>query len=480
MAAGLLLAQYARTPELLLVLVFALIYVFAGEGPSILAVVCTLSALRWVHRNGFNSTPAQEIIGYIVGVLVIWACLRLSAKSVLNQQEGREKELRESELNLRLIIDTIPAFVWFANRDGGPAFINDKMAEYLGLPNRGSVEPTKSSGGPSADAISQWKEMLHPDDYDAAYQVWYQAVETGSPYDNVFRMRRFDGAYRWFQSKGAPLRDENGDVIRWYGFNVDIDDARRNEENLSDARDKLSRAMQVATIAELSASLAHEINQPLAALVANGQACRHWLEATPPNLGRIEVTVDRVVRDAEAAAEIVRRIRALFKKAAPNKTALDINDVIYEVLRLVTDQAQRRGIKVVASLAPDLPNVIADKIQVQQLIMNLVQNALEAMSAIAVSEHTLFVYSLFDQQTSVTVSVCDTGCGFSEKQKIFEPFFTTKERGMGMGLAICKSIAEQHGGDLYARLNEDRGTTFSFTLPVAPARQQADQRSSIG
>jgi len=461
-------------PELLLVLVFALIYTLVGEGPSILAIVCTMFDLTWVHRNGFDSAFTQGVLGYIVGVLVIWTCLRLSAKLSRDEQEGREKKLRESEAHLRLIIDTIPAFVWFANPDGGPAFINDKMAEYLGLPDQGTIEPTKPSASPSADAISQWKEMLHPDDYEASYQVWYQSVETGSSYDNIFRMRRFDGVYRWFQSKGAALRDEKGNVIRWYGFNVDIDDARRNEQNLSEARERLSRAMQVATIAELSASVAHEINQPLAALVANGQACRHWLEADPPNLSRIGQTVERVIRDAEAAAEIVRRIRALFKKDEPNKKALDINEVVYEVLRLVTEQAQRKSIKVLTSLAPDVPYVIADKIQVQQLIMNLVQNALEAMSSTGVNEQTLSVYSVFEHQSSVTISICDTGCGFSEPEKIFEPFFTTKERGMGMGLAICKSIAEQHGGDLYAHLNDDRGTTFSFTLPVAQVRQQAE------
>jgi len=140
----------------------------------------------------------------------------------------------------------------------------------------------------------------------------------------------------------------------------------------------------------------------------------------------------------------------------------------------VTEQAQRKSIKVLTSLAPDVPYVIADKIQVQQLIMNLVQNALEAMSSTGVNEQTLSVYSVFEHQSSVTISICDTGCGFSEPEKIFEPFFTTKERGMGMGLAICKSIAEQHGGDLYAHLNDDRGTTFSFTLPVAQVRQQAE------
>jgi PAS domain S-box-containing protein len=464
---GLLLIRDARSLELCLILIFAVLLRFEGVRQALLIAAGTLAGLFFIRKATLDQFVVREMIGYIIGVAVIWICFGIPRKTAMSEQEDQKKRLKENEARLRLVIDTIPALVWCANPDGGPAFLNKRMVEFLGIHDREAIQLVGTLEHPSLTAISQWKQMLHPDDYDAAFEVWLHAVETGAPYNSVHRMRRFDGTYRWFQSKGEALRDEKGAILSWYGLNVDIDDARRNEEALSETRDKLARAMQMATIAELSASVAHEINQPLAALVANGRACHHWLAATPPNFERVGSTVGRIVRDAEATADIVKRIRALFKKAEPNKIALDVNDVIHEVLRLVKEQARRRNIKVDTSLPPDLPKVLADKIQVQQLIMNLVQNALDAMSSVSTGGHTLFVYSIFNQQTAVTISICDSGCGFSDQGKIFEPFYTTKEQGMGMGLAICKSIAEQHGGDLHARLNKSQGATFSFTLPVA-------------
>jgi C4-dicarboxylate-specific signal transduction histidine kinase len=236
---------------------------------------------------------------------------------------------------------------------------------------------------------------------------------------------------------------------------------------LLETRERLSRAMQLATVAELSASVAHEINQPLAAIVANSQACQHWLATDPPNFERLSLSIERIVRDTKAAADIVVRIRALFRKAEPVKATLDLNEVVLEALRLISEEARRRNIKVETNLTSALPNVFADRVQVQQLVINLVSNALDAMLADTTRSHTLSVSSSLIEGKTIALNVRDSGPGLVDVEKVFEPFYTTKKQGMGMGLAICRSIAEQHGGSLYVRRSDSNGTIFTFTLPVA-------------
>jgi PAS domain S-box-containing protein len=456
-----------RDPSLLAlysVLIFAWLYRLLGSRAAFLINGMALITLFLLYGEPSRSL-IQPLIGYSAGIATVWICVGLDKRNSATQEDGEIRH-KDTETRLRLVIDTIPTLVWCATPDGGPAFINRRMAEYLGISDRKAIEMEQASTPSFDTSIVRWKDMLHPDDYDAAFQVWLNALKTGCSYSSIHRMRRHDGVYRWFHAQGEALRDKRGTILRWYGFNVDIEDARRNEEALSEIRDKLTRAMQVATIAELSASVAHEINQPLAALVANARACLYWLAARPPNLSRAEVIVQRIVRDAETSAEIVRRLRALFRKAELNRTSLNFNEVIQEVLRLIREQARRMNIKIETALLSDLPNVMADKIQMQQLIMNLVQNALDAMLVISGEDHTLAVRSTYDRQDGVSITVSDSGCGLSDGTKIFEPFYTTKESGMGMGLVICKSIAEQHGGSLKACTNPDRGTTFSFTLPT--------------
>jgi C4-dicarboxylate-specific signal transduction histidine kinase len=222
-------------------------------------------------------------------------------------------------------------------------------------------------------------------------------------------MRRFDGTYRWFQSIGEAIRDENGKILRWYGMNVDIDDTKRYENELTEARDKLSRTMHLATVGELSASIAHEINQPLAAIVANSQACRHWLDADPPNLKRVSITVDRVLRDCQATSDIVGRVRALYKRADAVRIELDLSQLIDEVLSLVRERLRLCGIKVTVAISTDLSRTYVDRVQIQQLLMNLVLNAIDAMSGVD-QLHELTVGT--DESAGfVRVFVSDTGHG---------------------------------------------------------------------
>lgn len=312
----------------------------------------------------------------------------------------------------------------------------------------------------------KWITLLHPDDVEATRMSWRHALETGEPHEITHRYRRADGEYRWFRTLAEPLRDRENRITQWYGLNVDIDDSRQMAEALRTTQTRLSRATQIATVAELSASIAHEINQPLAAVVAHGEACDCWLSTDPPNLERARLAVQRIIRDGNAAAQVIQRIRALFKRETLNKVELDMNEVIEEVLRLVANEIQRKHVSVQIELSRELPKILADRVQMQQLMINLVNNAIEAMEGAAYVPKVLLLSSRRDSLDAIQIEICDHGTGLEDIEKVFEPFFTMKEKGMGMGLSICRSIVEAHEGSIVARRNQNRGTTFSFTLPI--------------
>jgi PAS domain S-box-containing protein len=360
--------------------------------------------------------------------------------------------LRASERDLSLIIETIPALVWCAGPQGDLTYVNQRVLNYTGA-------------APDELAQSGWLDFLHPDDVESTAQAWNVAVTTGRQHDIQYRLRRADGAYRWFHVLGQPVCDNQGRMARWYGLLIDIDDRKNIEEALRHARTRLSRATQIATVGELSASIAHEINQPLAAVVANGHACLRWLSTDPPNLAKARDAAERIVRDGKDAGEVVRRIRALFKRATLEKVVLDLNEVIEEVVSLVSGEASRKRIAIETEIQAELTAVLGDRVQLQQLLFNLITNGIEAMEEVAERPRKLIVRSRQCRE-KVLVEVRDYGVGLKDPDRIFEAFFTTKENGMGMGLAICRSIVEEHHGRLWAQPGDGAGTAFCFTLPV--------------
>jgi signal transduction histidine kinase len=239
----------------------------------------------------------------------------------------------------------------------------------------------------------------------------------------------------------------------------------RAEDALRHAREKLAQASRMATVAELSASIAHEISQPLQAVVANGQACRRWLAATPPDIDQARLSAEAIVRDGYATADVISRIRALFKRTAPAKVELDINELILQVCTLMADDIHGNVISLETQLARDVPVIRADAVQIQQVIVNLVRNAIEALSVTMERKKSLLIRSRRDGD-NVVVDVQDEGVGLADLEKVFEPFTTTKETGMGVGLAICRSIVESHSGRIWVVRNEVGGATFSFSLPT--------------
>ena len=250
------------------------------------------------------------------------------------------------------------------------------------------------------------------------------------------------------------------------------------EEALKKTEAELTRVARLMTMGELTASIAHEINQPLAALVTNANACLRWLAAETPNLDEARATAQRIVRDGKRASEVIARIRALLGKGQPIRQRLNINDVILEILPLLQAELLRREAKLETELADGLPVIEMDRVQIQQLTMNLMVNALDAMNAVTDRPHVLRIRTSAHESEAVLVSVQDSGMGLSPEQKdrLFDAFYSTKADGMGMGLSISRSIAEAHGGRLWAESNDGHGATFRFTLPT----DEAGERSKIG
>jgi hypothetical protein len=377
--------------------------------------------------------------------------------SLITDIEDRKKAeaaLQSSQRELAIMIETIPGLVWCALPDGELAYINQRILHYLGAEHHELI-----SGG--------WSRFLHPDDVEPVLDAWSSSVASREPFGVHARLRGADGVYRWFHSLGQLGSGLGGNPSRWYGLMIDIDQVKRIEDALRSSQEQLSRAAQVATLGELSASIAHEVNQPLAAVVANGHACLRWLVAQPPNLERASEAAERVVRDGKEAAEVVKRIRALFKRSENQRMVVDLNSVVVEVTRLIRSETVRQNVSITMKLEQDLPGVWADRVQLQQLILNILLNGMEAMNMVEDGGKTIDIRLRREGTEMVLVEIADSGTGFAKKDPVFDPFFSTKTTGMGMGLAICRSIVESHGGRIWAESVPGSGAVFSFLLPQA-------------
>jgi PAS domain S-box-containing protein len=539
----------------------------------------------------FRIVTARGAVKYIRGMArvmeqIAGRPLFIGALQDVTESKRAEDAIRASERNLKLIIDTIPALAWSARADGSAEFFNQHYLDYVRL----SAEQAKDWG---------WMAAVHPDDLNDLTAVWQGIVASEDPGETEVRLRRHDGEYRWFLFRVSPLRDEQGNIVTWYGINTDIDDRRRveaelkrahlhhaeaqrlsktgsfiadlqadihvwseeafricefdpatkltvqmfrdivhpedqpgfdaviaramtgtdvdfvfrivtprgvvknvrgiahviepvtrrplfagaiqdvtenkvAEEALNRARSELAHVARAATLSTLTASIAHEVNQPLSGIITNASTCLRMLDGDPLNVEGARETARRTLRDGNRASDVIKRLRALFSKKEFTLEPLDLNEATREVIALSLSDLQRNRVILQSELAEDLPTVIGDRVQLQQVILNLLRNASDGMVGVDDRPRQLLIRTEREHGDSVRVTVRDAGVGLDRQsmEKLFDAFYTTKSGGMGIGLSVSRSIIERHHGRLWAEPNDGPGASFTFSIPCTPEASQ--------
>lgn len=521
----------------------------------------------------FRATPFHDSQGKITK----WYGTNID----IEDRKRAEKALAERERESRFIVDGIAGMIAIFSPDGVLEGGNQQILDYFRLP--------------LAD-LNDWSTngITHPDDLQLCIDNFMSSIATGEPYDYETRFRRFDGVYRWFQLRGLPLRDADGNIVRWYGLLTDIDDRKRVEEQLrrseafladaqrlsktgsfslkigadvvtcseetyrifglepsvratlddlfrrlhpdslavveqvldqtrtglsdfdfeirllmqdesvknvhvlahseqnkygeqelvgvvqditenriaeealNKARSELAYVARVTSLGVLTASIAHEVNQPLAGIITNADTCLRMLAMDPPNIEIAQETARRTIRDGNRAADVIVKLRALFSKKPPLIEELDLNEIATEVTALALSEIQREKVVLRTEFTPKLPRVGGARVQLQQVIMNLLRNSIEAMSAVTDRPRRLVIKTEHAPDQGVQLSVQDAGVGFApdEPKRIFDAFYTTKQDGMGIGLSVSRSIIANHNGRLWAQANHDHGATVAFSVPA--------------
>jgi PAS domain S-box-containing protein len=408
-------------------------------------VLCSIAAC-WVSSSKKKSEEALREARDELGIRVSERTAELQASNA---------ELRQRERQLRLLTEVIPQQIWSGTPDGTIDYCNHRLLEYIGR----SLEDIQ--GG-------RFMDTLHPDDRDDFRQNWLRALDAGAPFEGEWHVRSADGSYRLFFMRAVPLRQTEGKPLRWYGTNTDIEDRKNVEQALTRAHAELAHLSRALTMGELTSSIAHEINQPLTAVVAHGHACVEWLSAATPNIPEALRSANRIIADGTRAGAVIKRIRSIFKKEIPAHDSFDMNEVIQELAVFLRDDAVSNKIVLRSELAHNLPRVTGDRVQLQQVVLNLLVNAMDALRGKQSGAREIVVRSAVENANSLLITVEDNGPGISREvaEKLFHPFFTTKENGIGMGLAISHSIVESHGGRLSAAPSLSGGAIFQFTVPL--------------
>jgi PAS domain S-box-containing protein len=539
---------------------------------------------HWVRRVPLHDDSGSVIKWY--GVAFDIEDRRLAEEA----QRRSEAALSEARRELQLTIDSIPVMVSTFDPDGTRSFVNQQWQNYTGHTQR---EATGKGLNTSV--------YYHPNDVQRFDNAWRVAQAKGETLSVDVRTRRADGTYRWYTMRRAPLRDEQGNIVKWYSVGIDVDDqkvaenalqrseaylaeaqklsltgsmawdpasddhfwsdetyqimgfdrsvkpsmdlimqrvhpddradlqheiermtqgaltqdherrllmpdgqikylhvrahrvkyasgkeevvgaliditeSRKSQAALDAAQTALAHASRVATLGEISASIAHEVNQPLAAIVANGQACQRFLRRETPDLNSVRGAIEWIVKDGNRAGEVIRRVRGLLKKADTQKALIDVNDIVSEVAALLQRELAAQHVTLRLELASAMPLIVGDRVQLQQVIINLVVNGVDAMQAVTDRSHALLIRSYENEAHQIVVAVKDGGVGIPAEtaDRLFDAFFSTKPSGLGIGLSICRSIIADHGGRLLAANNTgEPGATFQFALPSHQQRTQ--------
>jgi PAS domain S-box-containing protein len=410
---------------------------------------------RWIRKDG-----------QVVDSIVSATCVRRSDGSVdyfmgllqdITRRKRAEERIQESERRFHLLIESIPHLVWSFRTNGTLAYWNQRFADYTGL-----TEEELKQGAWSA---------VHPDDVPQLEQAWRSAWAHDAPFEMEYRLRRRDGSYRRFVCRGEPVSDSYGRMVEWFGTCTDVEERRLAQEDLHKAHLELAHITRLTAMGELAASIAHEINQPLGAIVNNANVGLR-IAGTKKAASHEELrdVLSDIVDDASRGSAIITRLRELVQRGVPSRELLQPDDVVRKVLALAKPELTQRRVSVRLEIGADLPRVLGDQVQLQQVFLNLVMNAAEAMSAVPAERRILTIGGGLWQrngQPAALITVHDVGCGFGTKdfERLFEAFYTTKPNGLGMGLRISRSIVEAHGGHVWAEANPDAGATFFVALP---------------
>jgi two-component system sensor kinase FixL len=373
----------------------------------------------------------------------------------ITERKRAEEALRRSEAYLAEAqrLSKTGSFSW---RDpAGERYWSDECYRIFGYDR--SVKP----------ALELFLQRVHPEDRAHVQQTVYRAFQEGADFDYEHRLLMPDGSVKYLHNVARATRDASGN-LEFIGALMDVTDTKRALQQLQQAQAELARITRLTTMGQLAASIAHEINQPLTGVVTNAHTSIYWLADEHLDLDKARNTVQRIVRDGQRASDVIARIRGLMTKSAPQIKNVDMNGVINEVLALTDAELRMRGVGVRTELAATLPPVKGDRVQLQQVVLNLVTNAIDAMASVTDGPRLLQVGSRLEGSGETLIFVRDHGTGLdpATADKIFTPFFTTKPKGIGMGLAICRSIVESHGGRLWASPATPHGAIFQFTLPT--------------
>ena len=397
-----------------------------------------------------------HIIGVIAFFFIETFLIIILCSQIIKRRKA-EIKVCESEERYALAVRGSTDGLWDWKTLSGEVFYSDRFKELIGY-----------SPDEFPSKFDSFRDHLHPEDLDTALKAIEQHFQQRVPYDVEYRLRTKQGEYRWFQARGQAIWNEHGKAFRMAGSIQDINERKQMEKKSRSLQAELTHASRVLAMGEIAASLAHELNQPLTAIQNYAQAAERFLAKDRPDLDEVSKSLSGIVAGNRRAIKVIQNIRMALKKEPLERAPLHVKDLIQEIIMLVKNAADEKKVVLRLDLNPGLPHVFDNRIQLEQVILNLIINGFEAMHDVDDGSRELVVRASKGESDSVTISVQDSGIGIDDEERelVFNAFFTTKDKGMGMGLSISRSIIEDHGGRIWATQNPDTGTTFSFTVPI--------------